>query len=380
MHRVVWLAVLLPGCLAPAATECPGGGVCPPGLVCRMDDAEQVCVLPACGNNQPDPGETCDDGNHTSGDGCAADCLSETTALPTPRSQHALAYDESRGMAVLFGGLGQLDAVPLFQLNDTWEWNGSSWIERMPPLPLPSPRQGAGMVYDAARGMVVLFGGKDDLGQPLQDTWEWNGTSWIELTPAIKPPARVHHAMAYDSDRRKVVLFGGWAAGPLGDTWEWDGTDWVDAMPVTDPFPREQHAMAYDAGRDMVVMYGGAGDNGDIWEWDGSNWFLRKLSGFGNPRLRYGSAMAFDASSGTVALFGGLDVDNVRLNDTWAWDGTRWFETSPAGVRPVARVAHALIYDAVEEILVLFGGEAGPPPVFRNDTWEWDGTNWIERP
>lgn len=36
-----------------------------------------VCVAVGCGNNVVDPGELCDDGNQTSGDGCRADCAKE---------------------------------------------------------------------------------------------------------------------------------------------------------------------------------------------------------------------------------------------------------------------------------------------------------------
>ncbi len=38
-------------------------------IVCRPD-----CTLPRCGDGILDPGEACDDGNTTSGDGCASDC------------------------------------------------------------------------------------------------------------------------------------------------------------------------------------------------------------------------------------------------------------------------------------------------------------------
>ena len=50
---------------------------------------DDVCVValadsnPAlCGNGKVDPGETCDDGNTTAGDGCAANCQTETIACP----------------------------------------------------------------------------------------------------------------------------------------------------------------------------------------------------------------------------------------------------------------------------------------------------------
>jgi len=59
----------------------------------------------------------------------------------------------------------------------------------------------------------------------IEDRWEWDGSAWIERTPAgRKPPARCKHALAYDSARGRLVLFGGFGVSgePLQDTWEWD--------------------------------------------------------------------------------------------------------------------------------------------------------------
>ena len=43
-----------------------------------------VCCCPVCGNNIVDPGEDCDDGNNTNGDGCSADCKIEVAPPPVP--------------------------------------------------------------------------------------------------------------------------------------------------------------------------------------------------------------------------------------------------------------------------------------------------------
>jgi len=64
---------------------------------------------------------------------------------------------------------------------------------------------------------VVLVG-----GWGLADTWEWDGSQWVQRTPATSPPPRWGgHAMAYDSLRGRVVLFGGSNGynSYLGDTW-----------------------------------------------------------------------------------------------------------------------------------------------------------------
>ena len=160
-----------------------------------------------------------------------------------------MAYDATRGRVVLFGGLdGNFR-------NDTWEWDGSTWSELSPPGS-PSPRYGHAMAYNSVRGRVILFGGND--GRDCDDTWEWDGSTWSELSPPGSPSPRSGHAMAYNSARGRIVLFGGWdGIRRRNDTWEWDGSTWTELSPPGSPSPRTGHAMAYDVARDRVVLFGG---------------------------------------------------------------------------------------------------------------------------
>src|SRR5262249_6052282 len=92
----------------------------------------------------------------------------------------------------------------------------------------PAARYGHAMVYDTVRQRVVLFGGQSSSGR-LNESWEYDGTSWTERNLATAPDARYQHAMAYDAARQRVVLFGGDPAtsGTLNETWEYDGTSWT---------------------------------------------------------------------------------------------------------------------------------------------------------
>ena len=93
------------------------------------------------------------------------------------------------------------------------------------------------MAFDESRGVVVLFGGNDG-GGPLQDTWEWDGLAWSLRDVTPKPEARAGHALVYDSARQRVVLMGD------GPSWEWDGTTWRDGSIDAPDF--ESGAAAYD--------------------------------------------------------------------------------------------------------------------------------------
>jgi len=294
---------------------------------------------------------------------------------PSPRRQHAMAYDSQRGVVVLFGGHG-LGGGGLMYLGDTWEWNGSSWSQVSSGG--PSARDAHAMAYDSQRGVTVLLGGGQIQGQSqvttsFSDTWEWDGGSWSQASGGM-PSVQPGHAMAYDSQRGRMVLCGGPGGGisngVLVDTWEWDGSSWSQ-IGSNAPQARSAHAMAYDSQRDRTVLFGGAIPGayiGDTWEWDGSSW---NQVGSTGPQARSAHAMAYDSQRGVTVLFGGSAYG--PQGDTWMWDGTTWTQVSTTG--PSVRYAHGMVYDSQRGVIVLFGG-------FDNsnlgDTWEWDGTTWTQ--
>ena len=295
---------------------------------------------------------------------------------PPARDGHALAYDSARGRVVLFGGRDSSNN----RLSDTWEWDGTSWTDVTPSGATASPpaRERHALAYDSDRGRVVLFGGQDSLSNRLSDTWEWDGTGWTDVTPpgvGASPPARFGHALAYDSARGRVVLFGGDRfTNRLSDTWEWDGTAWTDVTPTgASPPARRGHALAYDSDRGRVVLFGGRDGSftflSDTWEWDGTAWTdVTPAGANASPPARAFHALAYDTARGRVVLFGGCcDSSFNRLSDTWAWNGTAWTDVTPAGASPPARTRHALAYDSARGRVVLFGGSGSTA---LSETWE----------
>lgn len=254
-----------------------------------------------------------------------------SATVPAYRTDHAMAYDAARKCVVMFGGRVGPNAVA-----ETWEWDGVDWRQRT-PAGSPDARWAHGMAFDAARGRIVLFGGQTiRLGQGVQlaDTWEFDGSQWIRRIPAAQPNARVYHGMAYDAARQRVVLFGGSAAGQgtVADTWEWDGSNWTLLQPASSPSARLS-ALAYDVGRQLVVLFSGsgAGPLGDTWEWDGTNWSLRQPAS--SPPARAGHALVHDAARGRTVLFGGSDSSRAETPDLWEWDGTTWLTAAREGAR-----------------------------------------------
>lgn len=302
--------------------------------------------------------------------------LCQPGAPPAARLGHRLAFDAARGKTILFGGR---TATAL--LNDTWEWDGTFWIRRFPNAS-PVARQLHQMIYDDARQRVVLFGGAGlaPLLQ-LQDTWEWNGTTWAAITTPHSPPMQSilpNESLVFDRGRSRAMLFRGDSTGP--QFWEYDGLDWTPSTVDFGPAQRAQTAITEDPPRANAVLFGGRASTstyGDTWTWDGQRW--HQAAPAAAPGPRFGHAIAFDAAHAAPLLFGGYSYGGSGtlagyFDDTWTWNGTTWTEAQP-GSRPQPRQGHGLAYHTQTQRIVLFGGTGASNMLF-GDTWIWDGTNW----
>jgi hypothetical protein len=193
-----------------------------------------------------------------------------------------------------------------------------------------------GFVYDSRRHRFIVFGGSEARGMLNGDTWEYDGSQWTRLGVA-NPPARQAHVMVFDSARGRVVLFGGMAAPSqpgrrpqqLGDTWEFDGNRWTQRN-VAGPSGRSGAGATYDSRRRMVIMFGGVDSSGflnDTWSWDGASW--KKLADSG-PEPRGMGYIAYDPKRDRVVLFGGrTGWPDGDMNDTWEWNGASWRRITP---------------------------------------------------
>jgi hypothetical protein len=238
-----------------------------------------------------------------------------------------MAYDPDRRMTILFGGNG-LGNNSFF--NDTWEYDGYQWMQQFPSQS-PPPRNGAAMAYDAQGKRMILFGGYNRFGsQPfLDDTWEYVEGEWRQLDPSRRPPARETAQMVYDKARGRLVLFGGGQnAGSVvyADTWEWDGENWLLRTDLlVSPPARWAFFMAYDEQCQRVVLFGGltgtVAQFNDTWSYNGKTW--TQLASERQPPGRWDGGMVYDALNQRLVLFGGQFWENEFgfLNDTWVFNG-----------------------------------------------------------
>jgi hypothetical protein len=298
---------------------------------------------------------------------------------PSPRREVAMAYDAATGTVVMFGGNVSIYIGPgSVPVADTWTWNGTTWTKQAPAVH-PSARSLAAMAYDAATGTVVLFGGLGKTDNSFGDTWTWNGTTWTQQHPARSPAVDSSAMMAYDAATGTVVLVG------TDGTWTWNGTTWTRvATSAASPPAGWGGTMAYDAANGTVVVYDGEVDAGggdfldETWTWDGTTWTEQAPAT--SPPSRFGAYMAYDAATGTVVLFGGLDgITNCMFSGTWTWDGTTWTKQAPPdpGARVIGQGGVGMAYDAATGNAVLFGGYTytsrclSDNEVNLNQTWTW---------
>ncbi|MGH9919082.1 MAG: kelch repeat-containing protein, partial [Nitrososphaerales archaeon] len=207
--------------------------------------------------------------------------------------------------------------------------------------------------------------------------------TWTKESPASSAPASAGTSMAYDQATGSLVLFGGDGSGTgtaLDGTWLWTGSTWAEQSPATSPPARSNAAMAYDAATGDVVLFGGIGSSGnylsDTWTWNGSNW--TEQSPRTSPSPRADAAVANDQASGDIVLFGGEATNGQSLGDTWTWNGSNWAQAEPSR-SPAARTNSSMAYDPATGVVVLFSGFSFSPLCCSADTWTWNGSNWAEQ-
>ena len=282
---------------------------------------------------------------------------------PSARVVHATTYDSFRKELLLFGG-----AQAGSELNDTWVFDGTKWTKKTPGQS-PGPRSGASLEYDSVRGKAVLFGGyRSGVGGGASaETWEWDGDNWTQRFPAASPPGRDGGAMVFDASRGMAVLFGGRGqSNTLGDTWEWDGVNWTQVA-VTGPAPsaRSGARMVFDPDRAVCTLFGGPDQvipmDATVWTWDGKQWRTSAVRGPQNGRFAH--AMTYDVVRRRFVYCGGFYRLLFGLyyyqNTFGEWDGSGLYEAKNQ-MCPYAAAGLSLDWFPPTNSCILFGGYSQP--------------------
>lgn len=240
------------------------------------------------------------------------------------------------GKVVLFGGISWMLGQS-FPLGDTWEWDGNAWTQRL--VAGPPPRFGAAMANLGNK--VVLYGGQPSFGvggldggaDLYNDTWEWDGTNWTQRM--VAGPSIPFISPSMTSLGNKIILVGDIDNTLPPEMCEWDGNSWTQLHPVT-PLPTVLMYTTFP-----IIASSGTGAVAiaflaryaptPTYTWDGMNWTQRMVA---SPISRVSASMA--TLAGNAVLFGGGETGGgPMLSDTWLWDGNSWTQRNVTG--PSAR-------------------------------------------
>lgn len=296
----------------------------------------------------------------------------------------AMAYDSGRKRVVLAirppGGTVRVEI---------WEWDGLDWARAATSAAGSYWFDYGTAAYDSKRRKTVIRGGYGG------ETWTWDGSQLTLEGVSPRPGGYYGSRMVFDEAHGSILLFGGrvdlYTSYPpvhSAETWSWTGLGWQKLSPLVSPAKRASHAMVYDNRRQRVVMFGGSTEiyttpsprppavyYADTWEWDGTGWY--EVTPATGPAARHGHAMVFDPTSGLTFMFGGLGKDGMPLRDMWSWDGRKWSQLTTRDA-PAGRWEAAVTFDAARNRAVLWGGYNVPFTIFLGggasalrDTWEY---------
>lgn len=199
----------------------------------------------------------------------------------------------------------------------------------------------------------------------------WKGESWgfRDIDGNIRPNWTIYGTFSlgqkydYDPDTKAFYFYAG------GSTFKYEPAErkWTDLNPATHPekelgaTPLLWSSMVYDRHNRQFVLFGGGNvqsERGDPGTWTYSptknSWTQLKLDK--QPPQRANSRLVYDPVNQKVVLFGGDQLDHL-LADTWLFDVVKqtWSEVKPA-LGPSPRGGHALLWLPRAKKLLLVGG------------------------
>ncbi len=260
-----------------------------------------------------------------------------------------------------------------------------TWTQYGPPA-----RFSHTAVFDPASKRMIVFGGQNSTTKSdLNDVW-LVGTSTSKfvtstsLVPSGSAPAgRFGHVATYDANSNRMTIFGGGTGTPgscMNDVWILDGANgesgsaaWVSiSASATIPAARLHHTGVYDPNTNSLIVFGGnncsTGYFNDVWVLSDANggsgsptWQQLSPSGI-PPAARESASAVYDAVNNVMTVYGG-DAGSASFGDVWVLshaNGTggtpTWTQLSPTGTAPSSRSGQTAVYDSANDRMIVFGG------------------------
>lgn len=186
-------------------------------------------------------------------------------------------------------------------------------------------------------------------------------------------PERHTFASALDTSRGELLVFGGSdGTSYRNETYAYNLATgaWRQIQPVNAaPSPRRAVEGVYDPVNDRFVVFGGLGDDGfhaDVWAlslFGPPTWTELRARG-PRPSPRAAHAAVYDAKRQRMLVFGGFDpaAPGSRWNDLWALSLSAnpvWRQVRTGGTTPPPSSGHSAVYDAQQDRMLVFGSGNG---------------------
>lgn len=307
--------------------------------------------------------------------GASAVTRVEHHPMPEARTLAGLIADPLHHGLVLFGGRGVRS-----DLDDTWTWDGNTWSQRHPAVS-PPPQENVQLVWDGARGRVLLVNGqvhREPSGQvddhPLNELWAWDGATWHQESPDWAPTGNLRdHLLAWDTSHSYLVMA---------------DMDTAPVLPAAVPIPSGVHvAPPLPPGRRPPGVAAGPAPvpptvpwpprlvtSVHTWTWDGGEWTDRGETGL--PAAFDGAVVATDEASGRVILLARAQPPScVSLTGQGGAEPSAGQRSSPSPPAPVTvpdptPVCSPAYHEPDHACTDTSYDNAG------TEQWVWDGAAW----
>jgi hypothetical protein len=328
-----------------------------------------IIVLASCISKPRQPARDIDANTDSSVD--APKQLRWTTIPSTMidgRISPRLAWDVQNSRAVAFGGHAMTGDV-----DDLWQltWSSPSWTV-LSTVPVGGgTHYQPGFGYDPGRNALMLFGGLASDGLTFRaELSAFTGNSWGSLALGSMPSPRAGAAFA--AANGNMYLFGGFnTGGGLGDVYSLPPSPgpWMTELGIPGAAIRSTGtAVTWDATNTRFLALTeptAGGDADELWSFTPGSW--KNVCTSCDSGGRQHASIVHMTTSNRTLLIGGA-TSGTPVAGTMILEGNHWV-TFGDPMMPPARSYEGVVYDPVDDAVIVFGGLGVDCPQGCSDTF-----------